>query len=501
MDGSQHNGTPGDVEGEVIEVADLRHQRTPQQRAHRWAVWSAGGLLGERLSRRQRFWRLGTTLGALLLVATLVGWGVLGSALAQVHDHFAQLLAPQPTSTPMPQAAPLSPAPTPTPLPQEDGLACLVDAAWSPDGTHIAVVGYRQGCATSAGVLTLYNGRSGALLQQLQPDSAIVATLRPTTPPGASPDAVGTRLGRSLPPLNIAYGQVLWSPTASRLALIFYLWEPGQNAFAQQGVLLVDTDGGHAQVLTQPQGADSQFFREWDLVRGVPRLLSANQQANFLPAAFGYRWTANGSLVPVIPLLSPSSLVPAPPRGPVGNPDGSASFTIWQPATLPRVSLQQDPAVYVLYTDFTAWSPDGRYLIYDAAEGAILVPPGHAPPSRTMLDPYHFAQAPFLPMRDAGLEQATRQIAQDAAPPVVAWRPDGRMLAVYTPGVLGSAADRVTLYDCGSGRQLAMLPLPGAPVGLAGGPDQLLWAPDGQRLLLSSSTWGIVTLWGPDRLP
>jgi hypothetical protein len=59
----------------------------------------------------------------------------------------------------------------------------------------------------------------------------------------------------------------------------------------------------------------------------------------------------------------------------------------------------------------------------------------------------------------------------------------------------------VSLYDCATGRRLATLPLPRAPISLLGVQAALRWSPDGSRLLLTSAQWGLAVLWGPDQLP
>ena len=76
----------------------------------------------------------------------------------------------------------------------------------------------------------------------------------------------------------------------------------------------------------------------------------------------------------------------------------------------------------------------------------------------------------------------------------VSWRPDGRVLAMDNAG-------HVDIYDCASGRKLSSLAPSTPPDRLNGFQDVLRWSPDGTHLLLSSTDWGPMQLWGPGQLP
>src|SRR5436309_14877331 len=76
---------------------------------------------------------------------------------------------------------------------------------------------------------------------------------------------------------------------------------------------------------------------------------------------------ANGQLVPetlltntttvtIVTNVTNNAVSPAVPfsPGPVGNPDGATSFTIWQPGSANFISLADPSSVYPMYT----WSTD-----------------------------------------------------------------------------------------------------------------------------------------------
>ncbi len=106
-----------------------------------------------------------------------------------------------------------------------------------------------------------------------------------------------------------------------------------------------------------------------------------------------------------------------------------------------------------------------------------MEPRVHFMPDAQALEQMRMANLPLLPVHDAAL----LQIANTSS--VVAWRPDGRILAAF------SYYDAVNLYDCVTGRKIAFLPLSLRNEPLAGSVAMLRWSPDGTHLLLSSS-WG-----------
>ena len=74
----------------------------------------------------------GIVLLAIILVLILSLSGNLSLLLASLH-------LPS-SSKPVSSSRPTTPLPAP-PAPQQDGIACLIDTAWSPDSTRFAVLG------------------------------------------------------------------------------------------------------------------------------------------------------------------------------------------------------------------------------------------------------------------------------------------------------------------------------------------------------------------------
>lgn len=375
---------------------------------------------------------------------------------------------------------------------QVDNLSCLVDSVWSPDSQLIAVLGYSQNCpqarnAYEPGLLNIYDGRTGKLGVQLRPDGQILATLKRQLP-----------LLRDAP--MIAYQNVLWSPDGQRLAVIFSVYFPSDvSASSYDGVILFGP--GNVQTpqvfLAQEPSAVSLYYLIWDLQQGVASFVSTSVPPTFevistVRPSLAYRWQQGGSFAPV----------PGTVSTPIGNPDGDETFTPWQSGMLTRLTESGDkpfqlPGIYVWSTFFTAWSPGERYLATRISVLGRVTWPGQSPPSHQSLVALGAVSLGTLPVRDRAFKTLADSlpVTQNGSINLnIAWRPDGRVLATY-----GSST--VDLYDCLTGKKLAsLIPNMGNTVGL-GGVDTLRWSPDGTHLLLSSSSWGPIALWGPGQLP
>jgi WD40-like Beta Propeller Repeat len=479
-----------------VEFADLDR---PGNARHSRSVWPIGPLLGWQHSLTRRDFRLARALGMLALVLLLL--------LLSLPTGLTLFFVVKPSLHPIKlPPRPVQIRPSLVILPQQDGFACLVDTTWSPDSKRIAFLGYQHDCAQGTavyepGLMMVHDARSGKLVERLWPDSTILHALR-------------MRLPRAHGVPVIYYDMLLWSPDGQRVALTFSVVLTPEGATPLfDGVLLADEDGGHAQVLLQPQ-QDSSQYTEWDLERGELRAVPpspsiASSSFITVPPALAYRWAADGTLIPETRLTGTTAPSP-PPLGPVGNPDGGTSFTIWQPgwAELTTEASANGPVhlpgVYSWNTVFRAWSPDGRYLVYPLALASRLEPTGQPLPSHQALVDFQLEQVPLLPVRDAAFQrvlEALPQILIDSNTMMVAWRLDGRMLAAYN-------ADEKTLglYDCTSGNQLASLLLPTSYGSLSssnwlGGsylnaePNFIMsWSPDGSQLLLLDWQLG-ATLW------
>lgn len=411
---------------------------------------------------------------------------------------------------------------------------CLQDVAWSPKGTSVAVIGYMEHCPINGldlvgpsgfsygATVSVYAASSGALIAQFHPDAAVTPAIQVSTAYTQFLNNIGVPV---VADFVTNYEHVLWSPDGTRLAVTFNLFLPSgppQNSpdgtpnwpgSTIHGVLLASADGTPQQVWTdqsKPSGADAV----WDVVSGAT-VAPAGMSATGLSAALGYQW--NGSSLAPETLLNPAT---PPALAAPGNPDGGATYTIWQSAevklqivaTVPNGIVTVVPGAYTLREDFAAWSPDGRYLAPHASTGVgRFVPEGIAPPTDAGLAQLGLSWAPVLPVRDAALQHALASMPR-AAPDSsieaaqslsVAWSPSGRVLAARESSPLDDGHTTqlqpfaVTFYDCATGKPLATL-TPPSRVGALGSffaPALLRWSPDGTRLLLFDAQLGALYIW------
>lgn len=403
-----------------------------------------------------------------------------------------------------------------------DGLKCPQNLTWSPDSAQIAIIGYAYDCPNDnpsthqayPGIINIYNVRSLRLVAQLHPDNAIVHALNITpTPNEASPAATA-----SVTSPIIQYTDIVWSHDGHRLAPIFDIseWISAASTERMQGVLLTDETGARASAYATKSAADGVSAGEWDVETGGFHLLPApsDDQFSSISPASTYQWRPDGTLAPASTPSSGASASPAATGrlGPIGSPDQSESFMVWQPGQVELLfgdggnnSVAQVPGGYAWFARFVAWSPDGRYITTPITINAPVALPGVPLPSQQALKDAHFDRAPFVPAHDKALEAAFHLLNQSTGSEArihISWRPDGRILAEYvTSGQRNDTSKRVvTLYDAVTGKQLGTL----TPQGFVEGPAadvSLLWSPDGSRLLLFDPTLSAITIWGPSQLP
>jgi len=455
--------------------------------------------------RKRVWWILPITLVVLLALGFAGLYLVRGAAPSQ---------QPQKATAPMDIAL------------EANGLSCPRGAAWSPDGKNIAVVGYKDDCPNSfpnfyryhPGALQIYDATTGALLNDIKLDDAIQPKLRLPAQPAAQSPRV------------IFYDTISWAPDGRRIAVAFgafnWIEHPCFNIGpAVTGVAVTDAFNG-------PGGATPSvdvFVREprendfsapvWDLQQG--RALNAPT----VPA-LEYRWDTFGYLQPTSP-LTVGGKPAAQALTAIGDPNKSAPFTMWQPAQIeyllhydttgPNCNQQliaAQSAPYTFQTDFSAWSPDGRYLAANAGFEALIQPDGAPAPDAKSLNDLGLTQTISAPVRDKALQQALSQLAQtpggggagNALVAQVSWRPDGKHLAVYhvfnSTSVTGY--DRIlTLYDCVTGKSLGDFapPTHTKPNQSDYTSSRLYWSPNGARLLLMDAQTSTLRIWGSGLLP
>src|SRR5207249_9522365 len=96
------------------------------------------------------------------------------------------------------------------------------------------------------------------LLRQLHPDDAIVPALKRSLASPCEPVSAGSQKKKGAGNgLVISYQHVIWSPDNQRLAFMFHLLAPSPSL---EGIVLMNRDGGHTQVLLQHQKPDAPSY-------------------------------------------------------------------------------------------------------------------------------------------------------------------------------------------------------------------------------------------------
>jgi hypothetical protein len=461
MDERRRSGDREPLPDPELEIGDLRPAGA--RRPAGW-LWSATALTGRRLTRRQRLWRALTAVAAVTIAL---------AALALSGRFDLSRLA-----SPAERTASLVTGPVVAP---RDGLNCLREVAWAPDARRLAALGVANACPVSRyepALVNIYDVAADRLISRWRPDAAIFAAL------GLPVPAAG-QIG------PVLYQHVLlWSRDGRTLALTFFAEisvEP--RILSYDGVALLDVATGRERVLLDREGGRGfgQIVLEWDLAVGAPAVLPyelppAGPLFN-LAAAPAYTWGGDGRLVPDATTVGDAH----PATAPVGNPNGDAVVTPWQPGIvsliMPAASGTGRPlGIYTWSATFAAWSPDGRYLIDGVTTGGRLELAGRPTPSAATLDMLQIGRFPMLAPRDVGMVWALDALggASEAGQALwLAWRPDGRVLAASPDG------DDVTFYDTASGRMLARVRTAAAE-GLEGGlPGGVMrWSPDGKWLVV-----------------
>lgn len=476
------NKQSSEISSFEVEITDLevpRHtQIGPQARLVRLLLrWQRPEY------RRARLWLSGTLLAslALMLIVTLLNpVAGISSLLADYwpfHSSSAALTA---------QGA----LPSQIFFPSLNQIACPATTAWSPKSSLVAILGYTQDCGQNDYVpaqVDLYEAKTSHQITYWQPDAAIFTALQqdPDVPlrlraQAARKPTPSEAYGGSAMPA-IQYGRMLWSPDGSRLAISFHVVS---RFMPYNGLFLANIYGGQTRVLFQPDlaenGADQTGPLAWDVQKGSAVSLKA------LPPALTYTWNAQDQLVPLTPLSTQTHPVTSSPLQP-GNPAGGSTFSIWQPGRSYAVVSKNAFTAYRWWSNFAAWSPDGRYVITNITVSDLMESSGQALPSSAILTDMGAQNLPRVSPHDTALF-STAANAQ-----AVAWNPAGTVLAVY------DRANVVDLYDCRSGRLIYTL-TPTHVDPLSGSAILLSWSPDGNSLLLSSSQWGLITLWSSDAL-
>jgi len=426
----------------------------------------------------KRRWAIAAAV--VLLVLVLVGGGV-GYALTRQ--------AAAPTTTPVPPVVSLSLT--------SFGASCPVAAAWSPDGSRVAVLA-RQGTVgcdapgTQAPVVLVYDAGRGRLVTRIDPAPA---------------------LARAHAALNLIGTPLSWSPDGALLALPAYVLTADAPGAPTRPALLLMPLAGDVHVL-QGQIPGTATPVVWDVRGGtVANVLSAP-----LAPALRYRWIGDGRIIPDQPL--PSATDSAAFSGSPTSGTAGATFSLWQagaivpifpPTTTPLPSDATGSSAVDYYGAQAAiWSPDGRYMIPALAlAGPFPAAPGTlerliTTPDRCTGHGLPPCMSTPLPYPDRALAEVVGKLAaatgtaRDVAVPI-AWSADGRLLATGLPqdGLYGRAGRLgITLLNTATGEIVQRF-----SVDYSGGSvlpqlsPVLAWSPKAPRLAFIDAVSGRITIW------
>jgi hypothetical protein len=208
-----------------------------------------------------------------------------------------------------------------------------------------------------------------------------------------------------------------------------------------------------------------------------------------------YQWNADGTLAAISPVGRP-----------VGTPDGSKTFSVWQSGQL-LFGTESDKATgsttvlphdIFWLTNLSPVSPDGHYFYPNMSGFGSIVPPST-----------QVTGGPVLKSHDQALTALARQMMLTPSPSqntidVVAWRPDGSYLAEFAPDATNpnAAAFTTSIYSTVTGKVVNELHPDFSGLSSSQIPNMALsWSPDGTRLLLLDDLFGVLTIWGPGAVP
>lgn len=428
------------------------------------------------------------------------------------------LVLPHP---PLSALLPSPPPPLPTPFRYTgQPLTCPAGAAWSPDSQRFAVLDYVS-CDAAAtfnsthGVLAIYATGTDGVPTPLNVTVLDTLVIQYGLPASVRADAT------EMAGLRLSYTSIGWSPDGRAVAITYSGGSVSTSDGGHipvmrvdprvNGLLLVPVGGagGQVRVFDQPPAQLSPDVNAngpylvvaWNLATGQQEVLPIRE-------ALAYRWTADDSLVATVPLARPPVLPPPVTAGPVGNPDGGASFALWQTGDISignrsctaasgsstsTTSGAGSDLTYIsldLATNGPVWSPDGQVYIpqgiYSVGRADAPVPAGARSPGGNCALTGSLADLPLMPVRDAALGGILAKLKEQSQVSLF-WRPDGqRVLLTEAPVTIqqGAGAEyAVSIYDCATGKVVATPNTPGSSVQPFGTPT-VAWSPDGQRVLL-----------------
>lgn len=491
-------------------LRDLAHERTGTARsldteAHLAASMRARGRQAarERKGRRRWLWLAGSLL---ILVALATG------AVVQMRPGVAGTAVTHGTGTqPQPYLYVFGSRTT------TDALVCPQAVAWSPDSQRFAVLGaltcdHSNPAYGSGGTLAIFDAATHRQVS-IQPLDTLVKQ-------SGLPKSV-TRNAQAMSNLVLFYSGLSWSPNGQQIALTYGAGtQQPSTASSGPGDVVGDPDINGLMLLPTGTTGSPQFFLQPEPRLSHPngslapydvpawKISTGKEETLKVGPAFVYAWTATDTLrasVPVTLATAPAS-VAAP--GPVGNPIGGTTFTLWQQgqSAVSDANCATPATPYPSYlmlsldTGSGIWSPDGRVFIPGGVSISGRVDGLTPQPGAYTQGECFWAgtpdRFPVIPIRDAALRAVLKQTTE-VNPPSFAWSQDGKHLAVtltQMPSVTTTSGQQstflyalVNIYDCATGHLLASFDSRKMEPTTSDASTQyasLSWSPDGRHLLL-----------------
>lgn len=391
---------------------------------------------------------------------------------------------------------------------QQGAINCPYGASFSPDGEHIAILGTQDGCARGPvsalpHVAAIYNAHSGVMSLYVQLDKLV------------NHSADGASESSAQQPTRVAsYFSLGWSPDGRRLAIVYTAFNSPdvltQETEADTGLILLDTEHGSIRTLYGDSGffalpgTSGGGFPIWNVATGA-------ETPAFSPdPGLAYAWNAHGAPYPIVKAQGPLNQLPisAGPRYPVGAPGADSTFTIWQPGVILGSSSAFGAAIFT--TVFPTWSPDGKYVTLMTAGAQLPLAQSSMQTQKTTREPggeFSYptpAAMPSVPARDAALAAVQRSVGPRGWA-LVAWNPEGTLLASVNCQTPGNDQLAIRATDSGIIQGSAEIPLPNGDStcgDLSSGasaypaqPMMVLWSPSGDRVMVCDQYAGTLTIW------
>ncbi len=416
-------------------------------------------ILARRFFPRPRPWQL-VALVIILLLATYTSYTL----------YFAHPKAP-------PVAAPL--ARQPGLNPGAEGMTIAASATWSPANTAFAILGQDN---RDDNLILIYDAPLPTHALVIRPDRVITAAFDHAFPLAVHPDDPGTSITSS----RVVIEQTLWTVDSQTLLAPFAIVQYTQQedptpaiTIEAAGIAIYPLGGGQLaapRILLAAVGGTQAGPIEWDLQNNT-LMLQPPATAGSSPAlalATSYQWGTRGQLL-AIPAATAGLSAPDAAVA-IGQPDGGAEFSIWQPGYLIQSNT---PPMPLWHTIIAALSPDSRYLAVLLFSSSLVTRQVLValPPTRTSSgDPSE------LPSHDPA-----QTAAWASGSPLVslAWSPDGVYLAASRLG--GANADpALLLYHTADGAlfETPTLSRKYPPDVYIPTPPVLAWSPDSHDLLI-----------------